>query len=134
MSDFIVCTYTKETIGRHSNGTHRHLRRFLKKLTVSKMPVRKECCPWMRNASKEVTCHWRTCLPSIVHTLKRNEEQVIFWVKAKEETEKGVTQNKSVHIKRKTGAPHKETRRIFLSLLSDSNQRPRDYKSRALAN
>ena len=29
---------------------------------------------------------------------------------------------------------HNELRFLFLSLLSDSNQRPRDYKSRALAN
>ena len=43
--------------------------------------------PWYSNQSH--IAHWRTCLPSIVHTLKRNEEQGIFWVKAKEETEKG---------------------------------------------
>ena len=30
--------------------------------------------------------------------------------------------------------PMKVSNYIFLSLLSDSNQRPRDYKSRALAN
>ena len=52
----------------------------------------------------------------------------------KKRPKKEVTQNKLVRIKRKTGAPHKETRRFLLSLLSDSNQRPRDYKSRALAN
>ncbi|GEM_PF-1496480 len=36
----------------------------------------------------------------------------------------------------KIGIEHKKSRKIpaFLSLLSDSNQRPRDYKSRALAN
>ena len=29
--------------------------------------------PWYSNQSH--IAHWRTCLPSIVHTLKRNEEQ-----------------------------------------------------------
>ena len=39
-------------------------------------------------------------------------------------------------MKQKKTAPSSSERTVFhvLSLLSDSNQRPRDYKSRALAN
>ena len=36
--------------------------------------------------------------------------------------------------KKNQGRMIKHSSLIFLSLLSDSNQRPRDYKSRALAN
>ena len=37
-----------------------------------------------------------------------------------------------MEIKQKRELPYGNS--LFLSLLSDSNQRPRDYKSRALAN
>ena len=37
-------------------------------------------------------------------------------------------------IKKETVSEHSETVSFLVSLLSDSNQRPRDYKSRALAN
>ena len=45
-----------------------------------------------------------------------------------------IMQEVSINKQAKEGVPIFDTPSHFLSLLSDSNQRPRDYKSRALAN